>query len=141
MNYDYKLTEFSKCLLSGLFAGIIATLINLLYDFVYRDITGFQLSEIINVPSIILASTLLLVIAGLIFYVFHHYLKKGSNVYRIIFVLLTALCIYLSMHVQRSDDTVIANQFKWLLCGVILVLGAIASFYIPYLFDHDGAYN
>ena len=141
MNYDYQQTEFSKSLMAGLFAGLIATLANLAYDFFYRDVTGFPLSQIINVPIIIMASTLLLVIAGLIFYVFHHYIRKGSIVYRIIFLLLTGLCIYLAMHVQRSPDPVLANEFNWLLSGVVLILGLSATFYIPYLFDHDKIFN
>jgi len=141
MNYDYKQTDFSKALLSGLFAGIVATLANLAYDFFYRDITEFQLSQIINVPSIILASTLLLTIAGLIFYFFQHYIKKGSILYRIIFFILTLGCIYLSMQVQRSSDPIISNEFKWLLTGVVAILGGLAVFFIPYLFDHEDIYN
>lgn len=141
MNYDYQQTEFSKAILAGLFAGIIATLLNLGYDFFYRDITGFQLSQIINVPSIIIASTLLLTIAGLFFYFFHHYLKHGGIVYRIIFLLLTLFCAYLSMHVQRSSDPVVSNNFKWLLFGVVVILGSLVVFYIPYLFDNDKIYN
>lgn len=141
MNYDYQQTEFSKSLMAGLFAGLIATLVNLAYDFFYRDVTGFALSEIINVPTIIMASTLLLMIAGLIFYLFHHYMKNGSIVYRIIFLLLTVLCIYLAMHVQRSADPILSNEFQWLLSGVVLILGGTATFYLPYLFDHDKIFN
>jgi hypothetical protein len=141
MNYDYQQTDFSKALLSGLFAGIVATLANLVYDFFYRDITGFQLSQIINVPSLILASTLLLTIAGLIFYFFRHYIKKGSMLYRIIFFLLTIACIYFAMQVQRSSDPITSNEFKWLLAGVVAILGIAAVFYIPYLFDHENIYN
>src|SRR5436190_4918486 len=108
MNYDYKQTDFSKALLSGLFAGIIATLANLGYDFFYRDVTGFQLSQIINVPSIIMGSTLLLTIAGMGFYCFQHYIRNGGLFYKFIFILLTLLCVYLSIHVQRSADQLIS---------------------------------
>jgi hypothetical protein len=141
MNYDYKQTAFSKAILSGLFAGITATLANLVYDFVYRDITQFQPSTIINVPSIILASTLLLTIAGLIFHLFRHYLKRGRAIYKFLLLVLTLLCVYFSIHVQRSADPVITNQFRWLLTGVVIILGSLAVFFIPYLFDHEHIYD
>jgi len=141
MNYDYRQTEFSKAVLSGLFAGIIATLINLAYDYFYRDMTGFQLSTIINVPSIILASTLLLTIAGLIFYVFKHFIRKGSLIYRVVFLAITIFCVYLSLHAHRSANPVLAYEFKWLLFGVVVVLGGLAAFFIPYLFDHEEIYS
>ena len=141
MNYDYKQTDFSKALLSGLFAGIIATLANLGYDFFYRDITGFQLSQIINVPSIIIASTLLLTIAGIGFYCFQHFIRNGTRFYKFIFILLTLLCVYLSIHVQRSVDPLISYEFKWLLTGIVVILGGLAVFFIPYLFKHEDIYS
>jgi hypothetical protein len=141
MNYDYKQTDFSKALLSGLFAGIIATLANLGYDFFYREITGFQLSQIINVPSIIMGSTLLLTVAGMGFYCFKHYIRNGGLFYKFIFILLTLFCGYLSMHVQRSADPIITNEFKWLLTGIVIILGSLAVFFIPYLFKHEDIYS
>ncbi|QEC66364.1 hypothetical protein FRZ67_03245 [Panacibacter ginsenosidivorans] len=141
MNYDYQQTDFSKALMAGLFAGIVATLANLGYDFFYRDITGFQLSQIINVASIIIASTLLLTIAGIGFYFFKHNIKKGGIIYRLIFFVLTFLCVYLSVHVQRSTDPIVSNEFRGLLTGIVIILGGLAVFFIPYLFDHDEIYS
>ena len=80
MDYDYQQTNFSKAVLAGLFAGIAATLANLLYDYVYRDITSYWPSEIINVSSIIVATTLLLTVAGIIFHLFRQYIKTGVPV-------------------------------------------------------------
>ena len=141
MNYDYEQTDFSKAILAGLFAGITATLANLVYDFFYRDVTGFALSQIINVTSIILFSTLLLTIAGVIFHLFQHYLKNGSRIYTVVFTLLTLISVYAGMHVQRSADPVITNEFKYLFLGVIVILGALAAFFIPYLYHHNKIYS
>lgn len=140
MNYDYKQTDFSKALLAGLFAGIIATLANLAYDYFFRDITEFSPSQIINVPSIIMVSTLLLTIAGIIFHFMEHYLKGGKIIYVILFVLVTAYCLYESMHVQRSTDPVVTAQFQKLLAGVVLITG-VGALFIPYLYSHDKIYN
>ncbi len=141
MNYDYKQTEFSKSVLSGLFAGIFATFANLIYNFIFRDITQFNPSAIINVSSIIIISVLLVTIAGVIFYLFHHYIKGGGILFRVFFVVLTAIAVYYAMQVQRSSDALVTKQFQELLAGVLIILGGFIVFYVPYLFDHEKVYS
>ena len=141
MNYDYEQTEFSKAILSGLFAGIMATCANLLFNMIFRGITQFNPSAIINVSSIIIGSVLILTIAGVLFYFFHHYIKKGSMLFRLFFLLVTAVAIYLSMQVQRSTDATVSKQFEELLSGIVLISGAFIIFYIPYLFKNAHIYS
>ncbi len=141
MNYDYEQTEFSKAVLSGLLAGIFATFANLIFNFVFRDITQYNPSSIINVSSIIIISVLLVTIAGVIFYFFHHYVKGGSILFRAFFLALTAIAIYYAMQVQLSSDATVSKQFQELLSGVIIILGGFIVFYVPYLFDHEKVYS
>ena len=141
MNYDYEQTEFSKAILSGLFAGIMATCASLLFNMIFRSITQFNPSAIINVSSIIIASVLILTVAGLLFYFFQHYIKGGSIFFRIFFLLLTVIAIYFSMQVQRSTDATVSKQFEELLSGIILISSAFVIFYIPYLFNHESIYS
>ena len=137
MNHDYESTEFSKSLLAGLFAGIAATVVNLLYNFYIRRATGFSLSEIINVSTIIFISILLMTVAGLFFYLFHHYLKNGTLIYKIISVLFTLLGVYFSMTVQRSQNPLVSTEFRELLLGVVIISGVFSSFIIPYLYSSN----
>ena len=137
MNHDYESTEFSKSLLAGLFAGIAATVVNLLYNFYIRRATGFSLSEIINVSTIIFISILLMTVAGLFFYLFHHYLKNGTFIYKIISVLFTLLGVYFSMTVQRSQNPLVSTEFRELLLGVVIISGVFSSFIIPYLYSSN----
>jgi hypothetical protein len=141
MNYDYEHTEFSKAVLSGLFAGIIATFTNLIFNFAFRGITQFNPSSIINVSSIIIISVLLVTVAGVIFYLFHHYLKNGNILFRAFFIVLTAIAVYYAMQVQRSNDATVSKQFQELLAGVIIILGGFIIFYVPYLFNHEKIYS
>ena len=141
MNYDYEQTEFSKSVLSGLFAGIIATCASLVFNMLFRGITQFNPSAIINVSSIIIGSILILTIAGVVFYFFQHYIKGGSFLFRIFFLLLTAIAIYFSMQVQRSTDAIVSKQFTELLSGIVLISGSFIIFYIPYLFNNEHIYS
>ena len=50
MNYDYVETPLYKSVMAGLAVGIVATCANLLYGFIYKDVTQFSPSfAVINV--------------------------------------------------------------------------------------------
>ncbi len=141
MDYDYKQTGFSKILMTGLFTGIIATLLNLVYNYVYRSVTNLNPSEIINVSSLIFISVSVLLIAGFIYFLFVKYLKQGKIFYIILFLILTVLSIVVAFAFQRSSDPQISSQFRGLFIGVNLILGLSATFVIPYLSNHDKLFN
>ena len=137
MNHDYEQTEFSKSLLAGVFAGIIATVVSLVFNIYFRGVTEFSLSEIINVTTIIFILTLLVTIAGLIFYLFHHYLKQGTIIFQAVAIVVTLLLVAACMQVQRSSDPVLAKDFRELLLGIICITGVCTVFVIPFLYKHD----
>lgn len=141
MNYDYPQTRLSKTLLTGVFAGIVATLINLAYDFFFRYFEKLYPSEFINVSSIIFATMLLFTIAGIIYFLLDKFVRHGNVVYIILFCVLTAVSFYAGMHVQRSSDPLVSQEFRGLLLGTVVVSGLLASFFIPYLSKHDTLYN
>ena len=140
MNYDYPQTRLSKTLLTGVFAGIVATLINLAYDFFFRYYAKLYPSEIINVSSIIFGSMLLCTIAGIIYF-FLSNIKHGDIVYIVLFCALTVISFIACMHVQRSSDANVSEAFRGLLLGTVAVTGLLATFLIPYLTKHDTLYN
>lgn len=136
-NHNYEQTEFSKALLAGVFAGITATVLSLLYNSYFRLWTGFPLSEIINVSTIIFTLVLIVTISGLVFYLFHHYLKKGTLLYQLASLVLTVALIFITMQVQRSNDPVLSMEFRKLLLGVVCITGISCVFIIPFLFKTD----
>jgi hypothetical protein len=137
MNYEMQHTEFTKSLLAGVFAGIAATVLSLLFNTFFRGTTGFFLSELINVSTVIFTLLTLGTIAGPTFYLFHHYLKRGTIVFQLLSVLATILLIIGGLQVQRSADPVAAKEFRELLAGVIVITGLCISFGIPFLYKHD----
>lgn len=129
-----------KPLMAGLFAGYIATIVNLVYDLFFRSYTAFPLHELINVSTIIFGTLLLLPIAGLAYAFFDRYVKAGMLVYILASVAFCVLCIYGIMHTHRSADPLIAHQFQYLLLGIFLISGAFATIGIPYFFRHHNIY-
>ena len=136
-NHNYEQTEFSKSLLAGVFAGIAATFLSLLYNSYFRLWTGFPFSEMINVSTIIFALVLLVTLSGLVFYLFHHYLKKGTFIYQLVSLVFTIILAAWAMEVQRSSNPVLAKEFRELLLGVVVITGICSVFIVPFLFKRD----
>jgi hypothetical protein len=134
MNYDYSPTGFSKSILTGLFAGITTTLLCLVFNYIYRYNTGFTLSMIINIPAIIFSCHLLLLICGMLYPVFKRVFRSGL-VFSAFFICVTLFCLWATTGVQRSSDAVISAQFRGLLSGDIIIMGAGIFLLIPLLFN------
>ena len=138
MKYDYPDQSFlSKTILAGVFAGIAGTLFNLGYDFMFRSFTHFAPAQIINVATIIFASMLFFTVAGLIYFFLSKFLKKGEILYMVLFAVATYWCSTMSMHTNRSADPLVTANFRLLLLGIVLISGALATLFIPYLMKHQ----
>ena len=134
MNHDYESTPFSKAVLAGVFAGILATIAIIVFDSIYRGATAYPLSQIINVSTIIFSSLILMIIAGVLYYSFNHYFKQGTLLYILLFSVLTILAGIGIWNVDRSDIALFNLEFHQLVFGVILILGLCAVVGIPALY-------
>jgi hypothetical protein len=137
MNYDYPQSDLSRGVLSGLFAGIIATVINVIFVFVYRSVTAFYEFNGMDITVIIFGSILLSMTCGIIFYFFVHYLKKGIAFYRLIVLIVTVVIVYLGITLRRSIVGEVPDDFRVMVIGTQVVIGGLAAFLVPYLFRHD----
>ena len=137
MNYDYPQSDLSRSILSGLFAGIVGTVVNLIFSFVFRRITNTVTFNILDVSTTIFGTIILLLVCGVFFYFFVHYLKKGINLYRIIVFLVTAVIVYAALQYHAEPGYSITSNFRILFLGTQIIIGGLAAFLIPYLFRHD----
>ena len=133
MNSSY-LTTFSKALLTGVFAGISATFICIIYNVIFRDETGYQLFNLINVSSLIFGVNILFMLIGVIYYWFIKYLKRGEIVYIGVFILISVFCILKTYGIHRTDDPASNIEFHHLLIAMIVILSIAASIGIPVMF-------
>lgn len=130
------LNNFSKSILTAVFLGILTTVICLTYNAIFREITGFYLSSYINVSTLIFGVNIVFLIIGFIYYGFVQSNNKGENIFIVLFSLLTIFLGWQSMIVNRSPDPKINLQFHELLLGVVIIIGVMASFGIPFLFHN-----
>ena len=128
-------TSFSMAILTSLFVGFFTTLLCLIYDIIYRDKTGFPLSDIINVSSLIFAVNLLFFLIGFIYSAFVKRSGKAEFIFIGLFILLTILGAISAESVVRSPVHELTLQFRGLLLGVIIIIG-IGILFIPVLFHN-----
>jgi hypothetical protein len=132
MQYD-KETLFSRAMMTGLFIGVIDTIICLAYNIGYRDMTGYTPSALINVSSLIFSVNLLLLLIGMIYFVFIKLFGKKDFIFVIVFFLLTLLSVWQTETGHRFADQIVNTEFKGLLLGIVLITGISASA-IPFFF-------
>jgi hypothetical protein len=137
MNYEYTQTDFSRGILSGLFAGLIAAVANTAFMIIYRSITSFYEFIGLDITVIVFGSILQLIVCGWVFYLFVHYLKKGILSYRVAVIIITAAIFFLGIMIRRSVFGEVPDNFKALVVGTQIIIGCLAAFFIPYLFRHD----
>ncbi|HEY4107965.1 hypothetical protein [Puia sp.] len=125
--------DFFKAMMTGLFIGIIDTVICLAYNIGYRDKTGYIPSEIINVSSLIFAINILLTALGIIYYFFIRYIRNGDTIYFIVFLALTAWLTFKTVSAVRFGDPRLDSGWHGLMGGVLLIVGLSASC-IPFFY-------
>jgi hypothetical protein len=124
---------FFKAMMTGLFVGIIDTVICLVFNIIYRNATGYLPSSLINVSSLIFVVNLLLLVIGIVYYFFLQAFKRGDILFEVVAIALTAWLIWKTAGLTRFGDPRLDSGFRGLLGGIILILGASAAC-IPFLF-------
>jgi hypothetical protein len=136
MEKEFESGMFCKVVLTGLFAGIFATLSCLLFDLLFCYFTGYPYAEVINISTIIFAITSAVLVAGLIYYYLIKALRQGSIIFIITFVLLTAFCLWRVSFVESSLIARESVQFRQLLSGILIITGICCFFMIPFLYKN-----
>ena len=115
------LNPFTKCLLTGLFAGIIATVVCLIFNIVYRERTNYQPASLINVSSLIFFVNIVFVLIGIVYYAFRKFFRNDV-VFIIFFILLTAFLAWRADEISFSQTSLINLEFHQLLMSMVIIM-------------------
>jgi len=126
--------SFSKIFLTSLFVGLIATMACLIYNIWYRLATLYGPSDFINVSTIIFIVNILLMTAGVVYWVFKNGSKNGDVFYLFFFSLLLGFCFWKISGIHRFSENGLNREFIQLLGGTALIIG-IAIFSVPLFFN------
>ena len=126
MKKDFEKTAFYRSFMTCVFAGLIGTVLCMIYDLAFVGITGFPFSSIVNVSTLIFAINILFLIVGMVYYWSARLIKSGEIVYIVLFAVLMVFALVKIQGSHRSPDAMISAQFKWLSSGIVLILGLLA---------------
>lgn len=133
MSYDFPKSKFYQAMMTGLFVGFISTLLCLVYNIIFRSSTRFELSDIINVSSLIFLVNLLFPVIGIAYYSLLQAFKKADAIFIVLFIVLTLFFVWRTELVHRSNDPLLNTEFRNLLLGIVLIIG-VSTLSIPFLF-------
>src|SRR5205823_6358799 len=122
METPHARSSFYRATLSAVFAGIVATVLCLGYDIFYRNETGFERSDFINVSSIIFIVNIIFVIVGVLYSQIVGRSKRADLIFVVAFLLLILFTIWKVTGVQRSPVHQETVQFRGLLIGILVIL-------------------
>lgn len=133
-------TTTSSAILTAVFAGIIATLLSFVYYLVFKEITGFPYSLLINVASLIFIINTIFLAIGFIYYLFLKISRRADLVFIVCMFVLTAIAGWAASGIHRADSPVVNQEFHQLLIGLILIIGITAFAGMPFLY-HNKTFN
>ncbi|MFI5195005.1 MAG: hypothetical protein ACHQD7_13155 [Chitinophagales bacterium] len=134
MNRYDQHTSLSKSLMTGLFGGLVSTIICLFYNIIFRFSTNYPLSDIVNVSSIIFVINLIFLVIGLFYFFTSKISASGKTIYLVVMILLIIVVLWLIAGSQRSENPRYAHDFKGLMSGIVIVM-SINALLIPLLIN------
>lgn len=138
--YRYNLS--TRGILGGLFVGIAAAVINLVFDFIYRKITGYEFAEYININSIIFFTIPTMVVGGIVYSLIRQYVKKGLLVYMVLAALLTIVVAFIPLGPNMlPSGEAMPPSARGLTLGVELITGVLGIFALPYFAEHPAVWG
>jgi hypothetical protein len=132
--YGFRKSVFYRAFMTAVFVGLVATVVSMVYDLIFVQSFGFPLSAIISVSSLIFGVNIVFLVVGVLYFLFVASFKKGDLLFIGLFVLITVFLAWRSEHAHRTDNYVINKQFRNLLAGIVIIMGASAAFLVPYLY-------
>lgn len=136
-NAAYRHTISTRGILGGLFVGIGTTVINLLFDFVYRKVTGYEFAEFININSIIFFTIPTLVVGGIVYSLVRQFLRRGLVIYIGICLVLTAVVAFIPLGpYMLPTGNPMPDSARGLTLGIELITGLMGAFALPYFAEH-----
>jgi len=115
---------------------MIATVAGLIYNILYRSISGYSSGEIVNIFSTIFSYILVSMILSLAFYIVVKNAEAKSKIFTYSLIVLAIISMAAVLFSDTSNKFVFGGD-KGLIAGHIFIGGILAAFLIPYFYRHS----
>lgn len=129
--------SLGRCLLAGLFTGILTAVIVLIFNVIYRRHTHFYSYDIVMPFSIFLAFPLLHLVTGGIYHLFVSHLRGGRTIFTIVFILITIISAFAIAYSGSDTPEPEINVIRGLFVGLDLIAGIMGIAFIPFFATHS----
>jgi hypothetical protein len=138
----YKYNPLSRGILGGLFVGILAAAVNLLFDYLYRKFTHYQISEFVNINSIIFFTIPTLVAAGIVYAILKQYVRNALIIYIALALVLTVVVAFIPLGPNMlPNGKAMPDASRGLTMGIEIITGLMGAFALPYFAEHEKVWS
>jgi hypothetical protein len=139
MRTAYEPINFDRCLLGGLFTGLVAAVVAIVFNVIYRGATNLIAFAVVMPISIFTAFPFFNLVIGGVYFLFVHNLRKGAPLFTVVFLLATAVSIVLTRFTGSRADHLV-DEFRGLVVGLEIIEGLLGAFLIPFFVNHPTLY-
>lgn len=130
---------FARCLLAGLFTGIIAAVVAIVFNVIYRGAVNLTAFEVVMPISVFTAFPFFCVAAGGCYFLFAGHMHRAPQIFGLIILLIMIAGVLLTMLTWRPSDTG-EIELRDLVTAMELIWGLLSAFLIPYFVNHPRIY-
>jgi hypothetical protein len=127
--------RIGRCILAGLFAGMIISVVILVFNVIYRARTELYFFSAVMPFSIFLIFPLFNLVAGGVYFLFIGHLRKGRQLFVVVVLLVMLMAAVGTYYIDRSTE-IKHDEFRGLLVGLELIEGILAAILIPFFANH-----
>lgn len=135
--YNFKPSLLTKCVLGATFAGLLAVAASESFNLLYRIFTGYFPSDYFNVSTLIFGTMILFLVAGMVFFFLAKFVPGAvSIVYPLVMLVATVFLFIGALSLHRFAQPEMTAQFRFLTAGMVLIMGVMVAFLVPYFSRH-----
>lgn len=130
---------FGRCLLAGLFTGIIASVVAIVFNVIYRahvNLTSFELAMPV---SVFMVFPFLCLTAGGFYYLFIGHIRRAPILFGSVIFVIMIVGAALTMFTWHTTDPG-EGDLRGLLTAMELIWGLMVAFLVPFFVNHPSIY-
>jgi len=135
--YNFEPSLLTKCVLGATFAGLLAVAADETFNLLYRMFSGYFPSDFFNVSTLIFGTMILFLVAGILYFFLMKLVPGIANIVYTVAILAFTIFLFISaLQLQRFTQPEMAAQFRFLTAGMVLIVGVMTAFLVPYFSRH-----
>jgi len=131
--------NLDRCVLGGLFTGIVAAIVAMTFNVIYRGKTGLYDYGVITPVSIFMVYPFLNLAAGGLYILFIRHLRRPGLVFAGLMLLIMLALAFFTAY-DGATGTQGKHQFRGLVVGFEIIQGILGATLTPFFVNHPTLY-